>query len=313
MVVLSPSRPASRPGAPDPSVTRLSAAEQYAQTALQVMERESLLVDEATWPGVVADTMAAVRSARSTAETYGALSAALDAVAGYHGRLLPPAASTTTTTGTGAVPGTVSDGIGLIVLPGGSLEASDREISIRAASLARGLSDLRGHMPCGLIVDLRGPSPGADWGGLAGLTSLIPEGPAFFWLERDGKLHDVSVAMGGAFLGGKLQAVTPQVVPQIDQPVYVLQDARTGAGGESLILALRGNPHVTTVGETTSGAPLLESFQLSDGARIVLPRAQLRAVGGKPFPSGLEPDQHATSADSEAAARQSLLAACQQG
>lgn len=276
------------------------------------MERESLLVDEATWPGVVADTMAAVRSARSPAETYGALIAALDAAAGHHGRLLPPAATPTTPTRTGAVPGAVADGIGVITLPGVAA-ATDRETSIRAASLARGLADLRGRTPCGLIVDLRGPSPGADWGGLAGLTPLIPDGPAFFWLERDGTMHDVAVAMGGAFLGGKLQTVTPQVVPRIDRPVYVLQDRLTGAGGESLILALRGNPQVTTVGDTTSGTPLLESFQLSDGAQLVLPRAQLRAVGGRPFASGLQPDHRVASVDAEAAARQLLLAVCRQG
>ncbi|MDN5795364.1 MAG: S41 family peptidase [Intrasporangium sp.] len=286
MVVLSPSRPGPE-GAAAP--TRLSPAEEYAQAALQLMQERALLVDEATWPGVVRKTMAAVHTARSPAQTYPALGTALAQAAGPAGMLIPPEDAHAPEVAE-PVDVRTSGGVGRVTVPAiGEMRTNDA--SARAAAVADRVGMARNRTTCGWLVDLRDTASQTDWGAIAGLEPLLRPGWVFGFRDRNDREYRVSVAMGSVFVDGRPLATSGRSGTRNERPVAVLQSARTAGAGEALALAFKQEDQhrVRTFGEDTSGQPLLESFPLSDGARLVLPTHRLVDVAGHTYPKGVPP------------------------
>lgn len=288
MVALNPSRPQSTNTEPGPTETALSPAEQYAHAALTIMGERSFFVDEASWwPGVVRDAMAAVRSARSPAETYGALSTALAAAAGPQGVLLP--AESVPVPDIPDLPAVSEvDGVGRISVSTVG-PVSSQGVSARATALADVIGVGLPAATCGWVIDLRDTRSQEDWGLLAGLTGFIQEGPAFGLKDRYGRTFHVSAAMGSVFLEGRPMATVDHAVARTTRPVAVLQSADTSGAAEALVLALRQGKQVRTFGAATRGLPFTEQFPLSDGAQLVLPTARLTDSAGHDFTQGIPP------------------------
>ncbi|WP_347351545.1 S41 family peptidase [Intrasporangium sp.] len=287
MVVLNPSRP--EPDAePGPTPTRLSAAEEYARAALELMP-QALFVDESTWPAVVRRTMAAVRTARTPADTYPALYLALAQAAGPLGEIVPPE-DVLLTQAAEPVSVAVADGVGRITVPPIG-EVGATAASARATAVADRIMATRKKVTCGWLVDLRETYTSEDWGAIAGLEPLIRPGWAFGLRDRQQREYRISVALGSVFADGRPLATSGRSVPRNEQPVAVLQSARTGGAGEALVLALRRGDRVRTFGTTTSGQPVLQRFPLSDGARLVLPTHRLVDVAGHAYPRGIAPTE----------------------
>ncbi len=300
MVVLSPSRPQPTPG-PGPTSTRLSAAEEYARAALDLMERHALYVDDASWPRVRQNTMAAVRPARRPAETYPALETALGAAAGPFGMLVPSADRARPPDLTEPVRVSRKDGVVWVTVPTVG-EMGARGVSARASATADRIGSSRHEATCGWVIDLRDTRSAQDWGALAGLESFLREGPQFQWRDRHKTLFHVSVAMGSVFLDGRLMASVSQPGPRNSHPVAVLQSAETAGVGEALVAALSQSPTVRTFGETTRGTPVTEEFELSDGAALFLPTVELVGLGEQPLPQGIPPTDSTNAPERDATA-----------
>lgn len=288
MIVLNPSRPQS-PNEPGPTQTLLSPAEEYAHHALTIMGQHSFFVDEATWwPGVVRETMAAVRDATSPAETYGALDTALAAAAGPQGLLLRP--KQVPLPEVAELPA-VSEGDGLGRVTVSSVgPVIPQDVSARATALADVIGVGLPAATCGWIIDLRTTRSQEDWGVLAGLSGFLREGPLFGLKDRYGRVFHVSAAMGSVFLDGRPMATVEHPVTRIARPAAVLQSADTTGVGEALVLALRQGEHVRTFGAATRGLPFTERFALSDGAELVLPTARLTDRAGNDDTRGVPAD-----------------------
>ncbi|UOQ51351.1 S41 family peptidase [Hymenobacter cellulosivorans] len=84
----------------------------------------------------------------------------------------------------------------------------------------------------------------------------------------------------------------PQGSFQYTKPVVVLQRRATFSSGETFVLAMRQNPNVVTVGDSTGGAFADAVRQeLPNGWNIRVPIADVRAADGKNYESiGLAPD-----------------------
>lgn len=289
MVALRPSRPEPVQGPPPPT-TPLSAAQEYAEDALTLMQDQALFVDEVRWPDVERATMAAVASAHSPAETYDALRTALRAAAGPDGLLLPAEGATGPLPEPEAAPVdvTATGGIGRISVPTiGPLPTA--AASSRAMDVAAAVDAAATQVSCGWIIDLRETRSGGDWGSLAGLGSLFPEGETSGLADRRERVHRVSVFAGTAYLEGRPMASTARPVMSNSRPVAVLQSGGTEDTGEVLVLALRLGGHARTFGTDTSGRPVTSTFTLSDGAQLSMPTARVVDVRGRTYPRGIPP------------------------
>lgn len=280
MALLSPSRPEPTL-TPGPTQAALSPAEQYARTALKIMEEHAFHLDEVDWPTVVSGTMAQVRDARSPAETYPAITAAITA-AGLQGsllrpgELLPPEVADLPAV-------SIADGIGRVVPGNGPVSAKDA--SVWATAVADLLDVTR--PTCGWIIDVRETQSSEDWGLLAGLHAFIPEGELFQLRDRNDKSRRVSMAMGSLFVDGPPMATVSHMGERITKPVAVLQSGDTSGMGEALVLALTWNDRVRTFGTTTGGALFAERFTLPDRAELVLPTARLTDLAGHDLTQGI--------------------------
>lgn len=290
MVALNPSRPPPVPSptlttAPTPTV--LSPAEEYTQAALRLIEEHGLLLDETAWPRIVHDTMLQVVAAKTSTDTYSAISTALARATGPQGRLLPTPDSVST-----PVPAPVrvsaAAGVGRITVPSIGELAADAA-SRRAAETSDAIAGARPQVSCGWLVDLRGTTSPDDWGALAGLEPFSHQGEVFGFRDGHGKLYQVSLATGSAFLDGQPVASSGRSRPANRAPVAVLQSASTTGAGEALILALRGGAATRTFGSQTGGVPRTETFALPDGARLVIPTTWLTDVGGWAYTPGVAP------------------------
>jgi hypothetical protein len=252
------------------------------------MGDHSLFVDEVTWwPGVVREAMAQVHPARSPADTYGALTAALAAAAGPQGRLVAPRDVPTPEVATLPVV-SASAGIGRITVPSVGPLISDGE-SARASTIADLIGTSRPAVTCGWVVDLRDTRSQEDWGLLAGLTGFLRDGEAYQLRDRLGAAYHVSIVRGSALLDGRVMAAGGRRGATVTQPVAVLQSGETAGVGEALALALRQSDRTRTFGADTRGLPFTKSFTLSDGAQLVLPTTRLADRAGHELTHGIQP------------------------
>lgn len=287
MVALSPSRP--RPtDAPTPTTTRLSAPEEYVRRALEVMEEHAFLVNEATWPDVVRNAMAAARQARTIPETYDALIPALGAAAGPQGLFLAPDRANLFPQDNSPVEVVTGGGIGRITVPPVGLLSSGAT-EARASAIATAVDDAAARVSCGWLVDLRPTSSSEDWAVFAGLEPFTRQGWAFRLQDRLHRVYQVSIAMGSVFLDGRPMASSGHTTAKNSKPVAVLQSASTTGAGEGLVIALRRSDKVRTFGEATRARPITEQFQLSDGAVLVLPTVQVLGASGDTDVHGVPP------------------------
>lgn len=288
MVVLSPSRPAPAPTpSPTPTPTVLSPAEEYTRAALRLIEERGLLLDETAWPRIVHDTMLQVVAARTSRDTYSAISTALVLATGPRGRLLPEPDATPTPIAT-PVEASVTAGIGHITVPSIG-ELSGDPVSHRAAQTSDLITSIRPRVSCGWIVDVRATTSESDWGALAALEPFSHAGEVFDFRDHNGHVLHVSLAAETVFLDGQPLASSGRSSRRNTLPVAVLQSSNTMGAGEDVVLALRRGPHTRTFGATTRGGPTTETFTLSDGARLVLPTTQLSDVGGWAYTPGVKP------------------------
>lgn len=305
MVTLNPSRP--RPVVlPSPTPTVLSPAEEYTRAALRLIEERGLLLDETAWPRIVHDTMLQVVAAKTSTDTYSAISSALVLATGPRGLLLPESDATPTPIAT-PVEASVTAGIGRITVPSIDGLIGDAA-SRRAAQASDAIAAVRQRVSCGWLVDVRETTSEYDWGALAALEPFSHAGGVFDFRDHNGHSLHVSLATETAFLDGQPLASSGRSSMRNTLPVAVLQSSSTMGAGEDLILALSRGPRTRTFGATTRGGPTTQTFALSDGARLVLPTTQLSDVGGWAYTPGIAPDVR--TASPEQAADQWLRSQC---
>ena len=146
-----------------------------------------------------------------------------------------------------------------------------------ADTLAHGLADAPA---CAAVVDLRG-NGGGDMGPmLAGLSPLLPDGPALYFQSRSRK---TPVMIDGNHVAG---GGTPTTTSggKLDLPVAVLTDGETASSGEATLLAFRGLDNVRTFGEPTAGyASANVVIDYPDGRSLMLTVAKDVARTGEEF------------------------------
>ncbi|WP_301925236.1 S41 family peptidase [Corynebacterium glaucum] len=268
----------------------------YARTVLDLSESMGLYGDSEEFAAARAEVEAAMGDAATREELYDVLDSAVRAAGGKHSRLLPP-----------GVEGGGDDG-GEDELP--SVRDEDELPSVRdeegvtAASvpsvsrladgqtyadiLTRGLVEARDSGSCGVLVDLRG-NGGGDMGPMvAGLSPLLPDGPALHFIFKNSE-NPVNIDGNSATGGG---TATSTEGGKWETPVAVLVDGDTASSGEATMLAFRGLDYSSSFGSPTAGyASANMIYDFPDGSALMLTVAKDKARTGEEFSEDpIQPD-----------------------
>ncbi|WP_330481007.1 S41 family peptidase [Streptomyces sp. NBC_00724] len=278
----------SRAGAMSPK------ARNYLTEALDIMERNSLLSAEVDWTAVRREAFDRAGTARTPAETYGAVRQALRDLADQHSQFMDPDQTRRTLSASAEEDVVPPEGrmlahdIGYLALPPvPSDEAADDYV--RQARAAVSKNDRQGA--CGWVIDVRSNWGGTMWGPLAAVGPILGDGNTGAFVEADGEKTVWTVKNGTPhqYLHDWGPA-KPLSRPM--PPVAVLTSHTTRSAAEAVTIAFRGRPDTRSFGEPTSGAPTANGYhRLSDGAAIFLTQAREADRTGHVYDGPVTPDR----------------------
>lgn len=135
-----------------------------------------------------------------------------------------------------------------------------------ATALATELAKARDIGVCSAIVDLRGTSSADVNATLAGLSPLLPDGPALYTVTRD---RESSIVINGTTVKG--ENLVAEDLGEWETPVAVLLDNETAFAGEAAALALSGLEDSRSFGARTAGYTASNRvYKFPDGSELVI-------------------------------------------
>jgi carboxyl-terminal processing protease len=280
------------------------AAARYVERALDILERNSIRRSAIDWPSFRTAVLKQARGAAAPADTYPALRFALGSLGDHHSYLLTPertaalAEAPVSNARTGRAPmpprGSLLDGIAYVWLPGFAGGSAAKQVEF-AEQVQQTIRQLDAAETCGWIVDLRDNTGGNLWPMLAGIGPLIGDGEAASADYPDGRRVPLWYRDGRAGLGDYVQLRVAGAAYELRTPqpyVAVLQGPRTASSGEVIAAAFRGLPRHRSFGSATRGLSSgNRTFDLSDGAALVLTVAATRDRTGRSYVGALEADE----------------------
>ena len=293
--------------APSPAALR------YVRYALSVIEDNAFVRAELDWSAYRAAVMRQARGAVTVEDSYLALRYALGALGDGHSHFRTAERTASLADGpvenarTGRPPvaprGNLLEGsIGYLRLPGFAGGSHMDRVEF-AEDLQELIAELDASTDCGWIVDLRGNRVGNLWPMLAGLGPLLGDGEAGASVspdcERKSFWYDGGRAGLGDFVHLRVRG-EPYRLRHANAPVAVLTDEDTASAAEILAAAFAARPQTRSFGEATRGATTgTRTFQLSDGAALILAVANTSDRNGRIYSGPISPDEIVSAAESE--------------
>lgn len=319
-------------GPADPSQDIALFAEVFLNSALDVMEFNSVRRFEIDWPAFRAEAREDALGAQTPAETYPAIVAALERIGDNHsffvgaGQLSgTPAMSSVASAADGtsatdaparAQPMTdeIAPGVGYIDVPafsgggpeGDTLAAEYHRLIEAVDTLAQG---------CRWVVDLRGNTGGNMWPMVAGVGPVLGMDTVGFFVYPD------SVETAWVYYEGWAGIETEAIARATDwyelgvpQPhVAVLTDSLTASSGEAVAVAFRQREGARSFGEATWGVSTGNAaFPLNDGSVIFLTVATMADRTGTVYGGALVPDDEVAGSKTGDPATDDVLSAALQ-
>lgn len=252
--------------------------ERYAQAVFDIAEKHGIEAQSDRFAAARAQAETAIEDADSTADTYPDIDAVLTAAGGRHSTLLLPGAVPPERT-RGAIPTVASTGgVVTVTLPATDVTWDNAAyVDAVAPPLVRALEG----GACAAVIDLRGNNGGDLGPMLAGVSPLLPEGEVL-WFSAP--LYDTPVTITGNSVHGGGTPMAAAVDAKFQVPVAVLVDEQTASSGEATMLSFRGLDNSRSFGTPTAGyASANISFEMPDGARVLLTTANDKARTGEVF------------------------------
>jgi C-terminal processing protease CtpA/Prc len=155
------------------------------------------------------------------------------------------------------------------------------------------------YTPCGWILDLRRNTGGNLWPMLAGIGPLLGEGDVAWSEYPDGRRRVVWYRDGQAGFGDyvQLRVNGSYRLRAPESPVAVLTSGATASSAEVLAVGFKGRSRSRFFGAPTRGLSAgNRTFELADGATLVLTVAATSDRAGRSYPGPLLPDEPVASA-----------------
>ncbi|WP_405940581.1 S41 family peptidase (plasmid) [Streptomyces sp. NBC_00726] len=267
-------------------------ASAYLTSALDVMEKHSLVTADVDWPKVRRNAVARAQKAQTPAETYGAIRQALRDLDDRHSTFFDPQEASQ------ALNSPADDlmlpegrhlagAIGYLTLPP---VPSDRVAApyVRAARSTVSALDEQGT--CGWVIDMRSNSGGDMWGPLAAVGRILGDGTVGAAVYADGEKAPWAIENGTPRQYIDEWGSAPSLARPMP-PVAVLTSRRTASAAEAVTIAFRGRSNTRTFGQPTAGVPTANApYQLSDGALVILTVAREADRNGNLYNGPIAPD-----------------------
>lgn len=267
-------------------------ARTYLTSALDTMEKHSLVTKDVDWPKLRQDAFTEARKAQTPSETYRAIRQAVRDLNDGHSTFYDPEQADESLNAPAEdliLPEgrRLAGGIAHLTLPA---EPSDRVAAPYVRSARATVAALDGQGVCGWIIDVRSNNGGDMWGPLAAVGSVLGDGTVGNAVYADGKKSPWTLTKGTPrqYLD-TWGAAKPLTRPA--PPVALLTSRRTASAGEAVTIAFRGRPDTRTFGEATTGVPTANvSYEQSDGALVILTVARETDRTGRTYDGPIEPD-----------------------
>lgn len=187
---------------------------------------------------------------------------------------------------------------GYIAVPG--FHAGDSALALAFAdSLQQAMGDLYASGILGWIVDLRDNTGGNMEPMLAGLGPLFQGAKLGSLVDVNQTAESWRYAKGVYFWQDEpmLTISHPVALPE-QLPIAVLTSHQTGSSGEAVVISFVGNPRTRSFGQATWGLTTGNgSFDLTDGARIMLSSTVMADRMGRLYHGPIEPDETIAESD----------------
>lgn len=275
-------------------------ARAYLDHALDTLRAKHINSAKADWSDLRAEAYAAAAGAKTTADTYGAISTTIGALGekhSYFDRPRPPqpaGGSPAPNPYLQAPTGELRGRIGVVVVPALTTRTPEEQAFGRTyiQTLHRLLSEYDQRGACGWIVDLRGNTGGNMWPMLQGLAPILGPGPFGAFVTPTGERSQWVLRDGRITTGDE---DNPPGFPRIRAayaPVAVLMGPRTLSSGEMTAVAFRGRADTRFFGQPTGAySTANQMIALSDGAALVVTTAFVEDRDGVAFTGAIPPDE----------------------
>lgn len=262
--------------------------ERYAAVVLDTAQQRGMHASSPEFDRARVAAEEAAAQADDIADIHDELDFALQAAGGKHSGLLTPDERKAYLATSAQQPTVTVDGrVATAIVPAHRLEDDSQ---VYAETLAHGIHHALEQGACGVVVDLRGNNGGDMGPMLAGLSGLLPDGPAMSFVDR----HSEQPVMieGNSVHGGGSQ-VSVEGAGKYEVPVAVVVDAGTGSSGEMTMVAFRGLEGSRSFGAPTAGYTTANMVvAMPDEAQMMLSVAQVKDRAGEVFSdTRIHPDQ----------------------
>jgi len=276
------------------------------------MERHALHRSEVDWRSVRDGARQRSANARNPADTYQAIEWALSRLGDEHSFFSPPDRGSAAIA-SGAYDAEVSfpsghrraDGVAHLTIPG--FRGSTADVLTYARTSHDLIDGLEREEVAGWIVDLAANGGGNMLPMLAGLGPLLGGRVVGAFRFPDGSQEPWVYEATGVLWIGDWCAVRPPVErtgPDPDQArVAVILGPKTASSGEAVAVAFRGRPETRSFGQPTRGLSTSnDSFDLADGATLMITVARFEDRDGTVYGGPIEPDETSGSTAVDTAA-----------
>ena len=131
------------------------------------------------------------------------------------------------------------------------------------------------------------------WPMVTGVGPILGEGIFGFFIDPDSVTLSWRYEAGASWIGDAfvLGVTGPYTLRSPDPPVAVLTDVLVASSGEATVIAFRGRPNARSFGQPTRGLSTANaSFQLSDGALLILTVSTMADRTGRLYGTRVAPD-----------------------
>lgn len=277
------------PAEPDGSMSLASRA--YLDTALMVMELNSVRRHEIDWPSFRAETFADAAGAQTTFDTHAAIEDALGRIGDGHSFFRAPGPWGPGGEGEGPTASLLGD-VGYLSVP--AFSGGGPEGDALAGLYHAMIEDVdTAGATCRWVVDLRGNTGGNMWPMVAGVGPILGEGTVGHFVDPDSVRRPWVYGDGEARIDDDVITASPGYELEEPDPfVAVLTDSLTASSGEAVAVTFRGRDGARSFGTGTWGVSTANAaFPLRDGAVIFLTVSTMADRLGTVYGGSLSPDE----------------------
>lgn len=271
-------------------------AQKYGEIALDRMEN-GLYAQGEEWNQTKENALQEIGNADEYEDTYIILEEAIQVVGGDHSFFVYPEEQSNENLDSAFPTATIEENILILNIPAfGSPDMDDNQQYADILNHA-----IQNETYQGIIVNLAN-NTGGDMGPMvAGISSLIPDGPVIKFQYSSG-VTDEAVLENGTLTGGGASVTVEPADKVSDVPIAVVINELTASSGEMTALAFKGLDNVQFFGENSLGFTSGNSqMELYDGTIMQLTTSTIIDRTGTEYENTpIEPDVHTTTPIKEA-------------